>query len=95
MKLASVTFKRTVTVPGAGSSAEFAANEVDLLEYDRATDMVRIGPIDIPRTDVAEWKRERAKDTDKQTCPDCARQFNNKQGLASHRGFKHPKETAA
>jgi hypothetical protein len=95
LKLASVTFKHLVTVPGHGASADFEAPHVPI-EYDRATDMVRVGsdPIDVPRCDVAQWKRDRTKDTDKQTCPDCQRQFNNKQALGAHRRFRHEKAVA-
>ena len=90
MKLSFVLFKHTVTVPGHGSGADWSAENVPI-EYDRATDMVRVGvdPVDVPRNDVAQWKRDRSKDTDKVTCPDCARQFNNKRALGSHRRFKH------
>lgn len=96
MKLSFVQFKHQVTVPGHGSSADFSSATVPI-EYDRATDMVRIGndPVDVPRNDVAQWKRDRTKDTEKQTCPECKRQFNNRQALGAHRAFKHPKESAA
>ncbi len=96
MKLASVSFKHIVTVPGHGAAADFQCPPVPI-EYDKATDMVRIGndPVDVPRADVAQWKRDREKDTAKQTCPDCQRTFNNKQALGSHRAHAHPKETAA
>lgn len=94
MKLSFVQFKHVVTVPGAGASADFSSETVPI-EYDRATDMVRVGvdPVDVPRNDVAQWKRDRAKDTDKVTCPVCKRTFNNLRALGSHKRFKH-KEAA-
>ncbi len=91
MKLASVTFKHIVTTTHHGASADFASPPV-ALEYDRTTDMVRVGgsdPVDVPRGDVAQWKRDRTKESAKQTCPECQRQFNNGQALGAHRTFKH------
>ncbi len=95
MKLASVSFKHIVTTIHHGASAEFASPPV-ALEYDRATDMVRVGadPVEVPRSDVAQWKRDRTKDSAKVTCPECQRQFNNGQALGAHRTFKHKSRAA-
>ncbi len=86
MKLSSVSFKHIVSPPGVGASADFQSPPVPL-EYDRATDMVRVGhdPVDVPRADVAQWKRDRTRVEAKQTCEHCRRQFNNAQGLGAHR----------
>lgn len=95
MKLSHVAFKHMVTVPGFGAAAEFDALSVPI-EYDKATDMVRVGndPVDVPRADVAQWKRDRTRDTGKVTCRDCAKQFNNAQALGAHRRFKHEESAA-
>jgi hypothetical protein len=95
MKLTSVVFKHLVTVPGHGTSADFMSPPVPI-EYDKATDMVRVGndPVDVPRSDVAQWKRDRVKESGKVTCPECQRQFNNPQALGAHRRFKHEESAA-
>lgn len=96
MKLSHVVFKHLVNVPGQGSGAEFNGAIVPI-EYDHFTDMVRIGvdPIDVPRADVVQWKRDRVKDNAKQVCNVCSKQFNNRQALGAHKAFRHPTKVTA
>jgi len=99
MKLSSVAFIRQVTVPGAGTAAEFDAREV-ALEYDPPSGMVRIGNdgqgVEVPREQVLQWKRDRTKEPPqvKAVCPHCSRQFNNKQALGGHLRQAHPNTAA-
>lgn len=92
MKLARVAFSHQVTVPGYGTAAEFDSQAIPL-EYDRATDMVRIGndgaQEDVPKSSVVQWRRDRTKENAKQTCDVCQRQFNNRQALGAHKRFRH------
>ena len=85
MKLSTVKLDRQIKV-GKEFSDEWDARNVSL-EYDRASDMVRIGDQgdEVPRSAVVQWNRDRTAPETKQTCPVCERPFNNAQALGSHR----------
>lgn len=97
MKLSAVKFATQVDVPGIGPAVEFTSAAVPL-EYDQATDMVRVGNdgIEVPRSEVRQWRRDRTKEPPqvKPQCNVCGRKFNNAMGLGGHRARAGHREEA-
>ncbi len=88
MKLRFVKFATQVDVPGIGPCIEFSSAAV-AIEYDRPSDMVRIGNdgVEVPRSEVRVWHRERGKEPPqvKVKCEVCSKEYNNRQALGGHR----------
>ncbi len=96
MKLATVKLDRQVKV-GREFSDEWDSRNITL-SYDKDTDMVRIGDDgdEVPRSAVVQWARDRSKEPPqvKAQCPQCSREFNNRQALGGHLRQAHGKPAA-